>query len=116
MTNQFTEAQQLAWIADDDARVEAIQAALDAAEQRGDARGGQWQDISTAPKDGRWLLVHSVKWGDNPEVAQWSSYGDGWITMEHAVKPTHWMFLPAPPPQAASSPQEGSDTKNTKSV
>lgn len=63
-----------------------------------------WRDISTAPKDGTWVLVKT------PHVtvaARWNSswppgfsYSDAhsWHYLAHPdAAPTHWRPLPAPP-------------------
>lgn len=59
-----------------------------------------WQDISTAPKDGTIVLV-AVK--DAVFDAWWNEY-DGWVDgctdrYEDLItyEPTHWMPLPLPP-------------------
>ncbi len=65
----------------------------------------QWQDISTAPKDGTPLLGF---WqNDEPLNAHGQNYGvcrcvDGdWVSVddvdESYNRPTHWMPLPPPP-------------------
>ena len=73
---------------------------------------GGWQDIASAPKDGRWIMV-VCDWGDHANdwlrVVRWDRRRDGfgWATMDpdgmaHGGNigdnvPTHWMPLPAPP-------------------
>lgn len=72
-----------------------------------------WQDISTAPRDGADILV-IVQGGHpqtgvpfTPEVVSWDGrewWGVMWSSDEHVVyEPTHWMPLPPPPALA----QEG---------
>jgi hypothetical protein len=67
-----------------------------------------WQDISTAPKDGRWLLVvdRSRISGDGITLARfdsdlginhWYSGLDAGYEDDEPLKPTHWMPLPPPP-------------------
>ena len=66
-----------------------------------------WQPISTAPKDGTYVLVAtgSGDWGDesesNPHIAQYDPgavTGDWRIQLDgQHIDPTHWMPLPAPP-------------------
>lgn len=73
----------------------------------------QWQDIATAPKDGRMILVYpSSTWTDDTEldyeVTYWddqASYVGGqfvgaWHQFRHPddyTGPTHWRPLPSPP-------------------
>lgn len=59
---------------------------------------GDWQDISTAPRDGTEVLVYVPRrlgalyaGASNPTGVQWWSRNLG------DVQPTHWMPLPAPP-------------------
>lgn len=59
-----------------------------------------WQDIETAPKDGRTVMV----WRENNGGIWWGSYHktDGWRVVYgnnkvHAEDITHWMPLPQPP-------------------
>lgn len=55
-------------------------------------RGQEWRDISTAPRDGRPILVNGgqVEW----RAGGWfSSYSQRFLTWQ----PTHWMPLPSAP-------------------
>ena len=63
-----------------------------------------WQDISTAPKDGTLILIwdgmeiHTAYWGPRASSNKqnlWVSNGciDDWM----AFAPTHWMPLPERP-------------------
>lgn len=68
-----------------------------------DAAGG-WQDISTAPKDSTEVIVLCGRkvirlgWYFKP-----SSRSEGWLDESgRAIKPTHWMPLPAAPTTPAS--------------
>jgi hypothetical protein len=64
--------------------------------------GYQWQDISTAPKKGRYLGIIEMKTGGfgEPFVCEWDE-DDGHIcqfqTDHFPHKPTHWMPLPTAP-------------------
>lgn len=62
----------------------------------------KWQPISTAPKDGTWILcyenipndktfssVFAARWRVDIWIGQYSDY--------EAYNPTHWMLLPEPP-------------------
>lgn len=77
---------------------------------------GQWQDISTAPKDGWFLgiiageylpgvpfVAQTMRWSEGYQgfldVRRWHAYEDkdveeGWEGMNN---PTHWRPLPPPP-------------------
>lgn len=66
---------------------------------------GGWQPIETAPKDGTNILTFArdqygityfgvAQWAEkNPDFPNTVS---GWF-WPYAIKPTHWMPLPAPP-------------------
>lgn len=67
------------------------------------AECNNWQPIETAPKDGRWLLLHRADINITI-VAQWddeSEPGYDWLTLDGPhycdTFPTHWMPLPEPP-------------------
>jgi hypothetical protein len=79
-----------------------------------------WQPISTAPRDGTYILIAEV--GVLPDIAAWcrelperiDSHGtkwlarpEGWFDVSRSrLHPTHWMPLPTPPtshPPAAQS-------------
>lgn len=55
-----------------------------------------WQDISTAPKDGTWIIA-ATRFGVVP--VRWGlSWGDQhWANGCIVYDPTRWMHLPAPP-------------------
>jgi hypothetical protein len=61
-----------------------------------------WQPIATAPKDADVLSLYSTGEGVHP--GYWA--GDCWVGVETQsltsgqIKPTHWMPLPEPPPDA----------------
>lgn len=77
-----------------------------------------WQDISTAPKDGTKIMVWSDNhcWG-SPDVAYWgrnhplnpSSWVGGHCHVGHIDQPTHWMPLP-PAPTDTLRPASGEET------
>lgn len=65
----------------------------------------EWMPISTAPKDGTWMLAfRRVRGKTNIAQARWvrdmfGTYcfgGEGWYYPEDNA-PTHWMPLPDPP-------------------
>lgn len=62
----------------------------------------EWQDISTAPKDGASILAFARGDLDYYGVAQWAEANpdlgsvEGWF-WPFAIRPTHWMRLPEPP-------------------
>lgn len=88
---------------------------------RANLKQEEWQDISTAPKDGTDVLITSwntAKWADGVDRSYWQtqtarfinghwvteSYPDsqyGYMEVEyitaHASGPTHWQPLPTPP-------------------
>lgn len=62
-----------------------------------------WHPIETAPKDGTEILAYAHKGRDFFGVAQWAEKADwnprsvaGWF-WPYAIRPTHWMPLPASP-------------------
>ena len=70
-----------------------------------------WQDIASAPRDGKTIVLWS-KYHDEPVTAAWAngrwvarwddcsvieSQGDTWTDYKLADVPTHWRTLPAPP-------------------
>lgn len=73
----------------------------------------EWQDISTAPKDGSIVLGFFpnmwVAGGDYADKSRlwgmcairWDGYDEdwGWHTLDADTlgKPTHWMLMPEPP-------------------
>jgi hypothetical protein len=64
---------------------------------------GAWQPIETAPKDGRDVLVcYAVRDGQRVVCGRWLRWQKRWITDIGFVPATHWMPLPAPPPDEAS--------------
>jgi hypothetical protein len=66
------------------------------------AQSVSWQPIETAPKDGTQILAFAHERRGYFGVAQWAeaqpAFKDvaGWF-WDYAIRPTHWMPLPAPP-------------------
>jgi len=75
-----------------DCSSEEIRAALEAV---ADAivPASKWQDISTAPKDGRAVLTWD---GRRVRVADWELEDQGWYGL-FRIEPTYWQPLPEPP-------------------
>lgn len=73
------------------------------------ARASGWQDISTAPKDGTWVLLFApdpkyptvdfthwiAQWGECRDMLNWIDQDESIVVDNH--EPTHWMPLPEPP-------------------
>ncbi|UYW33673.1 DUF551 domain-containing protein [Methylorubrum extorquens] len=66
-----------------------------------------WRDISTAPKDGSYVLGYGPHESRGHYVDAISYWQDGWpIRFMHGFgEPTHWMPLPTPPSDPAPSGQ-----------
>lgn len=68
----------------------------------------EWQDIETAPKDGRWILA--VVSGFIPDVVHWDGHYGWWTGQDDFIegecdemwRPTHWQPLPPPPVKSGS--------------
>lgn len=62
----------------------------------------EWQDISTAPKDGSWILVysdgiiHQVRWYSS-HMNMHHSWRTASVKARGITHATHWQPLPAPP-------------------
>ena len=107
-----------------DAALAAAPASPEPASNEARGRGGVWQPIETAPRDGTKILGWNAEYGARETnmgrygegsigYARWKS-GDGplnfgwdWIEPKancgHTWKPTHWMPLPAAPaPECAA--------------
>lgn len=67
----------------------------------------QWHDISTAPKDGQWIIV----WDDDRccehNIVYWEDNSKKWIDRDGDVwfDPTYWKPL-GPPPPTVNQPEE----------
>lgn len=65
----------------------------------------EWQDISTAPKDGTAILVFQATDGDHKDrmaIAWCWDHGGFWRCSDYpGLQPTHWM---PPPPRPAGLP------------
>jgi uncharacterized protein DUF551 len=89
----------------------------DHADSRGKAPAPAWQPIDSAPKDGRFVLLHvptGLESGTVTVGAYWKEdqraengrfkkgHWDGWLGMDADIvsswcEPTHWSPLPEPP-------------------
>lgn len=60
-----------------------------------------WQDISTAPRDGTWILItNTSNWGGKyrkVREARWNKRDSSWGPFTTSNSITHWMPLPPPP-------------------
>jgi hypothetical protein len=71
-----------------------------------------WRDISTAPRDGTWILLFDPKmempaslgcyerWEDRDDKGRFKPGGWAmaeWDGLPSSCEPTHWQPLPAPP-------------------
>ena len=66
----------------------------------------EWQTIATAPKDGRWVLIHVPSSSEVQDAyttaARWTRRGQAWNLKYSAAAlgfdvPSHWMPLPEAP-------------------
>lgn len=69
----------------------------------------EWQDIETAPKDGRWIVVFCPNYSEDqvrPASFQrdvgldqdiWDFSGETYEYVNSEDAPTHWQPLPPPP-------------------
>ena len=60
----------------------------------------EWQDIATAPVDGRWVLIcgHHIR----PVQAHWNDAAGQWQRYnccDIGLEPIYWQPLPEPPEQ-----------------
>ena len=89
------------WESDKPKLVAAIAAAIAAA-------GPEWLDISTAPKDGKWVDLWVRVGAEEMRVADCFWCIDGWFLngreryLGGNEIPTHYMLLPAPPQKDAT--------------
>ena len=66
-----------------------------------------WQKIETAPKDGRWLLLHILEGDENNAATTIGRWNSGAIEGEwmyegmcpSELEPAYWMSMPEPPTQ-----------------
>jgi hypothetical protein len=76
-------------------KVKALESQLSVAQGRAIA---DWQDISTAPKDGSEVLLFAMGdmgicyWRDDKVMTGWT-----WGLEKRFLNPTHWQPLPMPP-------------------
>jgi hypothetical protein len=69
----------------------------------------EWQDISTAPKDGSFCLLYWPTMSITAYPAVGIHHGDeyGWELVQDRdygeIFPTHWMLVPAPPKAASEA-------------
>ena len=108
--SDFVEIEKSSWESEEDARNKAIKA--------WNQRPSQWQDISTAPRDGTEILVYSQwDWNemDDPSedyyIEKASYMWRGFYAYESiAVNPTHWMPLPEAPKELSETlPPKGGE-------
>jgi len=61
------------------------------------AMAEDWKPLSSAPKDGRWLLLADMIDGDLTDVCEGRWNGGEWETVAPAGEfiPTHWIDVPA---------------------
>jgi len=98
-----------AWLTEQTDRQAAI-ASRDKAEAQLQAQDeAGWQPISTAPKDGRKVLIHDASWcgfGPNTSVSYWQPHRDGggeWVGVTEAVL---WAEIPTLH-AGATTPEKG---------
>jgi hypothetical protein len=82
--------------------IAAIQAALTLRDEAFRA-GGEWQDIASAPRDGKSFLAYCIErgWGDTGPTytVQLARWRDSYFASTNGAIPTHWQPLPLPPAQ-----------------
>jgi len=75
-----------------------IRCFFDFIESKGYIRAPQWQDISTAPRDGTPILVFAPSRDGLPDLMAVSKYHpDAGFCIDEIRFETHWHPLPAPP-------------------
>jgi hypothetical protein len=60
----------------------------------------EWQDIETAPSDGRKIIIYCGNLSpDEPDIVTTRAADGGWWRRNRELRsiPTHWQDLPAPP-------------------
>jgi len=60
---------------------------------------GEWQDISTAPRDGTRIVVYREGYAESMCIALWARDWDDWLTVPGGWqwRPEWWQPLPPPP-------------------
>ena len=82
-------------------RIKRLAAALEAAPSSPAPERG-WQPMSSAPKDGTWLLVINARAvTPKPFFSSWNEKDGAWVNQRnmpwHEPPMTHWLTWPAPP-------------------
>lgn len=70
---------------------------------------GEWQDISSAPKDTTHILLFDGYQIDIGSYREWKEYGQNYAWYDQQcipIEPTHWQPLPAPPTTSDKSANE----------
>jgi hypothetical protein len=90
-------------------RADALAAVVQALASSVPEKDRQWQDIETAPKDGRLILLCWLNWEQGVRVSRWMKTAQRWTwDGSHSYKvtvgePAYWRPLPTPP----EAPQDG---------
>ena len=101
ITDKMVEAAMLAWAANPDGPMDAMRAALLAAD------AAAWEPMETAPTDGSTVIVYAPspdpeKWHETvcglPAIICTAAYHeDAGYCVDDIREPTHWRPLPTPP-------------------
>lgn len=65
-----------------------------------------WQPIDTAPRSTGQILTFRNYGGSWFQTSFWSQRHSSWVGWPVNVQPTHWMPLPAPPPEEPNEVKE----------